>query len=132
MNQKKEQPRKSSQTTIPIRLLSEGNNNDHWTKKHKRRKMQQQWTSVFWRRDIGNIKPPVAITLVRQAPRTLDGDNLQTAFKWIRDAIADLIIPGLKPGRADNLEGLTFHYDQEKSKEYGVKVIVEKNPDALG
>jgi hypothetical protein len=59
---------------------------------------------------------PVVIILTRISSRKLDDDNLPTAFKWIRDSIADYIIPGLKPGRADDNKGLTFVYRQEKGK----------------
>lgn len=75
---------------------------------------------------MGKISPPVKITLTRQAPRSLDDDNLCSAFKWARDCIADLIVPGLAPGRADNTKGLTFSYDQEKSKANGFKIIIKK------
>lgn len=116
---------KMKKTTIPLRILSEGNINDHWSKKHRRNKIQTQCVRFFWKRDIGKIKLPVTITLVRQAPRTLDSDNLVTAFKHVRDTIADLIIPGLQPGRADADNRLKFDYRQEQRKDYGLKIIVE-------
>jgi hypothetical protein len=37
----------------------------------------------------------------------LDSDNLVTAFKFLRDAIAADLAPGLPPGRADE------HFDWE-------------------
>ena len=110
--------------TVPIRLRSEANIKDHWAKKRKRRLDQQKAVAILWNSHIRALTLPAGITLTRQAPRTLDDDNLVSAFKWIRDAIADLITPGLARGRADNVEGLSFHYSQEKCKTYGVKITV--------
>ena len=81
---------------------------------------------MFWNRDIRNIRLPAVITLVRVAPRTLDDDNLVTAFKWIRDKVADLITPGMAPGRADNIKGLSFAYRQEKAPRDGFKIIADE------
>lgn len=64
-------------------------------------------------------------TLVRYSPRKLDDDNLIAAFKWIRDAIADLIKPGFKPGRADANDDIVFKYSQEKSVDKYVIIILE-------
>lgn len=54
--------------------------------------------------------------------RPLDYDNLVHAFKNARDAIADFLIPGLAPGQADSTPGLSFQYQQEKSKEYYIEI----------
>lgn len=116
---------------IPIRLYSEANRHDHWTKKLKRKKIQQMLIKFNWKKvDKRHIKLPVAIKLIRQGPRKLDDDNLVTAFKWIRDTIADLLIPGLAYGRADDSDQISFSYGQEKSKKYGIAIeIVDKNSD---
>jgi hypothetical protein len=108
---------------IPLRIHSEANLREHWRTRVKRKKEMKRAVIFMWRNaQIRNIKPPVVIKLVRQAPRRLDDDNLVAAFKTIRDAVADLIIPGLAPGRADDKEGLQFSYEQEKSKKYGVRI----------
>ncbi len=58
--------------------------------------------------------------------RFLDkNDNLPCSFKWILDAVCDNLLPGLKPGRADGDERISVKYDQEKSKEYGVRITME-------
>ena len=108
--------------TIPIRTYSESNMNEHWRKKHKRKKDQQQAVRYFLLPHRTKLKLPLNVKLTRLAPRTLDDDNLIAAFKYIRDAIADVIVPGLQAGRADNVEGLTFHCSQEKSPVYGVLI----------
>lgn len=109
--------------TIPVRLISEANNTDHWTKKNKRKKEIQRVIRQVWGiAPIRNTKLPVLITLTRLAPRTLDYDNLVAAFKWARDTIADILIPGLAPGRADDSDQIEFDYKQEKNPEYGIKI----------
>jgi hypothetical protein len=67
---------------------------------------------------------PVDIKLTRVGKRTMDYDNLVTSLKSARDAVADLLVPGLKPGRADNNPGLKFFYFQENGKEYGLKIEI--------
>jgi len=115
-----------AQLFIPIKIISESNNRDHWTKKRKRAKtIEMAIRSLYNTSEIRNIKPPVAITLVRVSSRSLDYDNLVTAFKSVRDVIADILIPGLARGQADKDESLIrFDYRQEKSKEkkFGFKI----------
>lgn len=108
-----------------IHLLSEGNISDHWTKKRNRRLFQQNYIAQKWYTEGIDLKPPVSVTLTRLAPRTLDDDNLVTAFKGIRDRVASLLVPGLKPGRADNHKGIEWKYSQEKNKQYLVKITLE-------
>lgn len=47
-------------------------------------------------------KGPLArMCLLALRHRALDADNLAASFKFLTDAIADTILPGLAPGRAD-------------------------------
>ncbi len=110
---------------LKIHLRSEGNIHEHWSKPRNRRLIQNKLIDQHWMALGLDIKLPVLITLTRMAPRTLDDDNLVTAFKSIRDKVADLIIPGLKPGRADNMPGIKFEYSQEKNKVYQVKITFD-------
>lgn len=111
---------------IPIELKSEANVHDHWLRKNKRRKSQILAVKcVFLQKRPKFESFPVVATLVRFSPRKLDDDNLIAAFKWIRDAIADLIKPGFKPGRADANNDIVFKYDQEKSIDKFVMIILE-------
>lgn len=43
-------------------------------------------------------------------------DNLPMSFKWVKDAIADILIPGKAAGRADDSCLLKWEFDQEKGK----------------
>ena len=111
--------------TLPIRLLSEANLMEHWAVRDKRRQEMKDVIRMYWKvAHIRDISLPITITLTRLAPRTLDSDNLVTAFKSSRDTIADLIIPGLQPGRADDNPDMEFVYKQEKSKAYGINIRI--------
>jgi hypothetical protein len=56
--------------------------------------------------------------------RYLDDDNLISAFKTVRDTIADWLTPGLAPGQADNNKGLTWHCQQEIGIKRGQKPFI--------
>lgn len=118
---------------IPIKTVSEANLQGHWSKRHKRAKTQKRWVKYVLGNAIKNESPeflkmrPLTITLIRIAPRKLDGDNLQTSLKACRDQVADILNPGLMPGRADDDPAITWEYDQRKgiAKEYAVEVSIE-------
>jgi len=102
--------------------VSESNTREHWTKAHARHKKQKEIVLLQMLAQSVPKKLPVAITFVRLGPRCLDDDNLASAFKYIRDTVADYLIPGLAPGRADNDPRITWHYEQEKSSIKGIKI----------
>jgi hypothetical protein len=58
---------------------------------------------------------PVVVTLVRVGPRALDSDNLQFAFKAVRDGVADAL------GVKDHDPRVTWEYAQEKGA-YAVRI----------
>ena len=69
---------------------------------------------------------PCTVKLVRVSPKKLDTDNLVTAFKHIRDTIADNIRPGLARGQADADEKIVWMYDQKKGgiREYAIEIDI--------
>ncbi len=93
---------------------------------------------------------PCFVKMVRIAPRELDEEeNLRMSFKYIKDYIADFLIPGLARGRADGDKRIKWDYGQEKGKpkQYSIRIeilpyivyqnktiLLEKNesPDASG
>ena len=117
---------KKIEWTLPIKILSEANNTDHWTKKRKRITLQHKWIWHTWNNSQQDIQMPCLIILTRIAPRELDYDNLVHAFKHIRDAVANICYPGLAPGQADSKKDLSWEYKQEKGspKEYAVKIEI--------
>lgn len=113
--------------TIPYRLVSEANMSDHWTLKHKRKK-KLCLLLLSYLPDLSDVKLPCIVTLTRVAPRMLDDDNLRGAFKYVRDYVADKLVPGLQPGRADDDCRITWEYGQKKSlrpKEYAIIVRID-------
>lgn len=66
--------------------------------------------------------------MIRSGPRKLDYDNMVYAFKGIRDAVADLMLPGLAEGKADGDERLEWAYNQEIGL-YGIKIEIEDKED---
>jgi hypothetical protein len=102
-------------TTIPIKLKSEANIQEHWSKPWKRGAKAKWETRIALNAKLKISKFPVMIVFVRIG-RKLDFDNLVFAFKPIRDEIADLIFPGQAPGQADSDSRLQWEYKQEPKK----------------
>lgn len=119
---------KKVEITIPhISVISEANTMDHWTKKRRRRIAQDSIIRLYWGSNKLYDKilcdRSYVIILSRICSRKLDSDNLQMAFKAIRDTIADILIPGKKRGVADSNPGLTWIYDQIKGPK-GIKIEI--------
>ncbi len=99
--------------------MSEYNTRDHWTVK-ARRIANQKWVVRSYLLLFQKPAAVARVTLTRVAPRRLDDDNLRGALKAVRDAVADWLIPGLAPGRAD--DKLEWYYEQVQGP---AAVIVE-------
>lgn len=108
---------------LPIKTVSEANSHEHWRVRYARSQVQKAMVQELI--DYDEELSDVEITLTRCSRRSLDSDNLPTSLKYIRDAIADKLIPGLAPGRADNDPRLTWVYKQRKSIDPGVLVQIE-------
>lgn len=111
--------------TLPIKVVSESNSTEHWRTKHARHSKQKfairlSMLSARIPQDL-----PCTITMTRLSPRSLDSDNLQGAFKWIRDAISEHFITGKRPGRADDDPRFKWEYDQQNAKDYGCTLMFE-------
>lgn len=108
---------------LPIETCSEANQRGHWSRKAKRAKTQRADARYWCRIKFGLITIPVDthihIQLVRLAPRELDSDNLASAFKAVRDGIADYL------GIDDGDKRLHWEYTQEKlSKTRSMRVQI--------
>ena len=115
---------------IPIRLESL-NKKVHWAEAARQTKAQKTSVRMIMQSALKNIDPPCQVTLIRVAPRTFDEDNLIGSFKAIRDEIADMLIPGLAPGRADSCPDIKWIYKQQKAvKEYSVVIEVRQKKSA--
>ncbi len=110
--------------TLPLELVSEMNRRDHWAVKHRRATRQKQsayaHTIKHGHRLCARARGNAACFLVklvrimRRRQRPFDGDNLQSAFKAIRDGIADAL------GIDDGSDRLTWEYSQEKGDGKGM------------
>ncbi len=108
---------------LPLKTVSEGNCFEAWQKKHARHKSQKSAIARYMEDIKTSINLPCHVILKRYGPRLLDAhDNLPYAMKWLFDSVCNELVPGLKPGRADSDSRISVSYDQEKSKEYGVKI----------
>lgn len=113
--------------TAPVRIESEMNRRDHWTRRRKRFKAQER--AVYFAFAALHRTPdslwtlPSVVTLTRIGPRTLDTDNLAGGFKQVRDTIADLL------GYDDGDPRVEWIYAQEKGKpkEYAIRVEIRTN-----
>jgi len=105
------------------KVISENNKWDHWSKKRKRRISQSGIVRVALKSNGVNVTLPCLIRLIRFGARKLDDDNLPGALKFVRDAVADWLIPGLLPGRADGDPRLKWEYEQIAG-EPGVRIEI--------
>lgn len=112
---------------IPLKIYNEANSTEHWSKKSKRHRTQRMVLKAYLDKECYLPPLPCIVRLTRYAPRSFDDDNLQMSFKWIKDAIADMMIPGKPLGHADNDPRIKWEYFQEKTKgsEYYFTVEVE-------
>lgn len=101
---------------IPLKTISLTNSRLHWRALslfHRKQKMVIRLTlQPLLLKE--NIQLPCHITLTRLSQKKLDDDNLPSAFKAIRDEIANLLIPGLPPGKADDSPLISWAYEQKK------------------
>ena len=110
---------------VPIHTISEANKREHWRAGHARHKQQKYAVRLALLSHKLPQKLPVVVTMTRQSPRTLDSDNLQTAMKNVRDAIAEHFITDKAPGRADDDPRFEWSYHQIKSKERNTKLVFQ-------
>jgi hypothetical protein len=107
---------------IPLRTVSEGNVREHWAVSAGRHKRQKEAVREYWLAHGVKARPPCTVRLTRMSARMLDDDNLRMALKWIRDAVAECLVPGLAVGRADDSHGIAWQYAQVKGK---MGVVIE-------
>ena len=109
---------------LPIKTVGELNLREHWAKSKKRHDDQK----IAVRAAFMNLKEkptlPCSVLFKRIGKRKLDSDNLIESFKWIRDALADKLIPGKLPGRADDSPLISWEYTQETGKDYSVVIKI--------
>lgn len=98
---------------IPMRTVPGMNTREHPMGRHRRVKREKRDTLLcLTQANGGNPRPPppYSVRLTRIAPRgTMDDDNLQSALKAVRDAVAQW----LKVDDGDQ-DRVRFEYDQRR------------------
>lgn len=101
---------------IPLRASTSQNARLHWAALAKVRKREKGAVMAKLPRHL--IRPVIAVTLTRCAPRRLDSDNLAGCLKGIRDGVAARL------GIDDGSPLIVWKYEQVQAKEYSVGVDV--------
>lgn len=112
---------------LKIKTVSEANSSEFWRKKHVRHSWQKECIGVWGKKNnIKDTELPCTIKLTRLSPGIgLDEDeNLRMSFKYIKDYIADVILPGQAPGRADGDKRIKWEYAQEKTPIYSIRIEI--------
>jgi hypothetical protein len=106
---------------LPIKVISEANQREHWRVKYSRKKAQQRDFSIFWKMCCApdRFNFPVKVIFTRHASRLLDSDNLAGSFKHVRDALCKII------GIDDGASQISFEYQQEKLSNRDYRISVE-------
>ena len=107
-------PRENPQLafTIPgLRVDSETNSREHWTKKRNRKKVQKAAVWAMWPREsnsafLREVSCPCVVRFIRVGPKKLDDDNLAESFKACRDEVARQI------GYDDGSDFINWEYAQ--------------------
>lgn len=85
--------------TLPIETQTESNAKGHWRPKAKRAAHQRSLTVLLTMPLVAKVRrqllkdsvSSVTVTLTRISPLELDDDNLSSAFKHVRDGVADAL-----------------------------------------
>jgi hypothetical protein len=113
---------------VPIQTVSEANQSEHWTKRHKRKKSQQMATTLFCRQaGIEGMKADrITLTRIAKVVRAkkgneiirgwLDDDNLAGSFKHCQDSVAKEL--GIDDAK------IKWTYRQREGDEYSVEIEI--------
>lgn len=109
----------SCDVTIPdFKLPSVKNLREHWAVKHRRtraqRRLVQTVLNAMVKRGWITASQCLTVTLIRQAPRALDSDNLERALSAARDGTADWLA---RPGHDRDSALTAWCYQQRKGPE---------------
>jgi|SRR5882672_1034351 len=97
---------------IPLKLHTQPHQFEHWTKVRNRRIQSQKAIAWLLNSKKGQFPLPCKVSLIRVG-RKCDYDNLVYSFKSVRDEVANIIIPGLTKGKADESPLIQWEYKQE-------------------
>ena len=109
------------QFELPIKLVSEANVREHWSKKAKRAKEQRGLARMLTRGINLTWMFPYHVIITRYGPgsRKLDFDNLANSAKHVIDGIADAL--GVDDGDTTKI---TWEVKQERGP-YKVRIEIK-------
>jgi hypothetical protein len=116
-----------------LRVHSELNARSHWAARNRRRREQADAVTCVLRLSLAGgaatalrAAPRLRVTMTRiyaGRGRAMDSDNLDGAFKFVRDAVAAWL------GRDDGPDsGIDWHTRQERGETPGVGIRLEAIP----
>jgi hypothetical protein len=110
--------------TVPVRLVSESNQREHWAVKRRRRVNQQFATYICLCGAIADVAErsvcrPLTVTLTRIGPRRMDEDNNVGSFKHVQDSVARFF--GVDDG---DRKAVRWKYAQEIGKPAEVRIHI--------
>lgn len=119
------------QVELPLRVVSVANLREHWAAKARRTKDHRATVVLVLKSELRKpggdpLVPPFLATLTRiigPRGRALDDDNLRSAFKAVRDGVAQAL--GVDDGDASRLR---FEYAERRGKEWAVEIRIEVKP----
>jgi hypothetical protein len=112
--------------TLPVYLVSVANKREHWAVRHRRNSAQRLALRALLMAEgrKHDLPPrPWLVTMTRIGKRELDSDNLESAFKALRDEIAEFL--GVKD---DPSSPARFRCQQQRARAYSVTVQIESLP----
>lgn len=107
-----------------VKLVSP-NHTKHWMYQWKAKQAHEKALAWLLACQPPTIGSGLTITLTRCGGKRMDGDNLQSAFKGLRDLLADWLRPGLAPGQADGDSRLEWRYGQ-RAGDVGIEVVLTR------
>jgi len=105
---------------LPIKTVAGLNAREHFLARSRRVRGERAAAHMTVKHARGRPELPVVVTMVRLSAGSLDDDNLQGAFKAIRDGVSDAY------GIPDNDPRISWRYTQERCKrgQFGVRIEV--------
>ena len=112
---------------IPMRLKSV-NIQECWQKRHARSKNERFYVNMTLKPRASCISLPVEVLIVRYASKKMDSDNFIAACKYLKDEIANILVPTNRSGSTDEDSRISWKYMQ-KNGEYCVRIIISKREE---
>lgn len=107
---------------IPIKVISEANQREHWRVKWLRQKKQKTAVDLFLAESkIGLLGKVYQVRFTRFGVKALDTDNLSGAFKAVRDMVAS------KLGVNDGDPSIKWETVQVPGNNYGIRIEIYHN-----